>query len=519
MQEATPFDFDSLFVFEIANNHQGLVAHGRRIIREISAVSREAGVRGAIKLQLRDLDAFIHPAYRESKENKHIQRFLSTRLSETQFAELLAEVRQHGMTPICTPFDEPSVDLAMRLGVDVIKIGSCSALDWPLLERVADAGRPVICSTGGLKIEEIDRIVSFFQHRGIQFALMHCVAIYPTSNGGLHLGQIEALRNRYPRVPIGFSTHEEPGNLTAIGLAYAKGARLFEKHVGIATDGIQLNAYSATPAQVAAWLAAYRRAVEACGGEGERAISAEEVRDLRALMRGVYAKRALKTGAATRREDVFFAMPLLEGQLASGSWREGLVVDRDYAAGEALERRLRPERPTKKDIIYSTIHQVRGMLNTARIPLGHDFSVELSHHYGLERFYEIGCTLIECINRDYAKKLVIQLPGQWNPVHYHMKKDETFQILQGALEVELEGKRRVLEPGDAVWIPCGVWHGFGTQTGVIFEEISTRSYNDDSFYVDRVIARMPREERKTRLHNWGRHQFDDLSAEEGGENE
>jgi N-acetylneuraminate synthase len=154
------------------------------------------------------------------------------------------------------------------------------------------------------------------------------------------------------------------------------------------------------------------------------------------------------------------------------------------------------------------------MLNTARIPLGHDFSVELSHHYGLERFHEIGCTLIECINRDYAKKLVIQTPGQWNPVHYHKKKDETFQVLHGVLEVELEGRKKILEPGDTLGIPPGVWHGFGTKTGVIFEEISTRSYNDDSFYVDREIAAMPREERKTWLHNWGRHQFDPLSEEE-----
>ena len=48
-----------------------------------------------------------------------------------------------------TPFDEASVDLALEHEVDILKVASCSALDWPLLERIAAAGKPVICSTGG----------------------------------------------------------------------------------------------------------------------------------------------------------------------------------------------------------------------------------------------------------------------------------------------------------------------------------------------------------------------------------
>ena len=279
LQDKKGFDFSGIFLFEIANNHQGSVEHGKRIIREVSAVAKKAGVKGAIKLQLRDLDAFIHPNYRESTENKHIQRFLSTRLSETQFAELVKEIRVQDMIPICTPFDEPSVDLIMKFSIEIIKVGSCSAQDWPLLERVAETGKPVICSTGGLTIKEIDRIVSFLQHRGIQFALMHCVSIYPSPNNRLHLNQIEVLCNRYPGVSVGFSTHEDPSNLTAIVIAYAKGAQLFEKHVGVTTDQIKLNAYSATPGQVEAWLATYQEAVAACGSDGERKVPQEEKED------------------------------------------------------------------------------------------------------------------------------------------------------------------------------------------------------------------------------------------------
>jgi N-acetylneuraminate synthase len=305
----------------------------------------------------------------------------------------------------------------------------------------------------------------------------------------------------------GFSTHEDPSNLNAIRVAHTKGARLFEKHVGIPTEEIKLNAYSASPEQVEAWLRAYKEAVEACGHDGERVIEEREMSDLRSLTRGVYARKEIKARTPIKGSDVFFAMPLLSKQLTSGRFKEGLVGERDYGVNEPLSEDLRPAHKTRQEIIYTSVNGVKYMLNEARIPIGHDFSVEVSHHYGLERFHEVGCTIIECINREYAKKLIVQLPGQWNPVHYHKKKDETFQVLRGVLEVEIEGNTKILHPGDSLWIPRGVWHGFGSKTGVIFEEVSTASFNDDSFYIDRAIAKLPREERKTHLVNWGRHQF------------
>ncbi len=499
-------EFEGLFTFEIANNHQGKLDHGLRIIREISKVAKKAGVRGAMKLQFRDINTFIHPDFRQSTENKHIPRFLGTRLRKKDLAALIQETKNRGMISMVTPFDEPSVDLIEKLGVDIIKIGSCSAQDWPLLERVAETGKPVICSTGGLTIKEIDKIVSFFQHRGVQFAIMHCVGIYPTPNDKLHLNQIEILRNRYPGITIGFSTHEAPTNLNAIRVAYAKGARIFERHVGIPTEEIKLNAYSSTPAQIEAWLAAYWEAVDSYGNDRERSIPEQESKDLQSLMRGVYAKKLIKAGKTISRADVFFAMPLQKGQLTSGRFQEGIQADKNYQSKEMIAVTLVPDKSSKKQIIYTTIHAIKGMLNNARIHLSHEIVLELSHHYGLDQFHNTGCTIIECINREYAKKLIIQLPGQSHPAHYHLKKDETFQVLDGVLEIDIEGKKRTLYPGETTWVPRGVWHSFKTKEGVIFEEVSTTAHGDDSFYIDRIIARLPREERKTRLLNWGRYQ-------------
>jgi len=511
------FDFKNLFVLDLANNHQGSLAHGRRVIREVADVVDQAGVRAALKFQFRQLDTFIHPSHQEGSPLKYVQRFLSTRLKHEEFRLMVEDVRERGLVTMCTPFDEESVDVIVRMGFEVIKVASCSARDWPLLEKIADAGKPVLASTGGLAIDDIDNLVSFFQHRGVDFALMHCVSIYPTPDEQMNLRQIAALKSRYPGVRVGWSTHESPPDTVPVGLAVAFGADLFERHVGVETDEVALNAYSSTPTQLAAWFAAERRAVTLCGPEQRQPASAQEREGLDGLRRGVYARRLIRKGAEIPREAVFFAMPYEEGQLESGRFKPASVAKRDFAPDAPLIEEA-VDLPHDPDVlvIKRAIHEVKAMLNEARIHLGPDFKVEYSHHHGIANFRKTGAVLIDCINREYCKKLVIQLPGQEHPTHYHARKEETFQILHGKLYSKVDGHVRELYPGDTVLVQPGVWHSFWTDVGVIFEEVSTTHYNDDSFYQDKNINRMKRWERKTVVDHWGRFQLPDREAAAGG---
>jgi N-acetylneuraminate synthase len=509
------FDFKGLFVLDMANNHQGSLQHGRRIIRETAAVAKEAGVRAAMKFQFRQLDTFIHPSHHEGSEFNYVQRFLATRLKQDEFKLMLDDVRSQGMISICTPFDEESVDVIIRMGFDVLKVASCSAKDWPLLEEIANAGKPVIFSTGGLHIEDIDNLASFLQHRGVEFAIMHCVSIYPTPDHRMNLNQIRALKNRYPDICVGWSTHERPEDSVPVQMAVALGADLFERHVGVETDEIELNAYSSTPEQLAAWFEAHARAVALCGSAQRPPVSAEEQDAIDGLRRGVYAKRPIRNGVSIDRGHVYFAMPYQEGQLQSGRWRPGIVARDDFAsdtpiASAAVEIPHEPE----VQIIKSAVHEVKAMLNEARIHLSTEFAVEYSHHYGIANFRKTGAVIIECINREYCKKLVVQLPGQEHPSHYHQRKEETFQVLYGVLVSKIDGRVRELYPGDTVLVQPGVWHSFRTDTGVIFEEVSTTHYNDDSFYEDKRINKMKRSERKTTVDNWGRFQLYEVEPDE-----
>ena len=238
---------EPLFVFEMANNHMGLPEHGLKIIREFSKISKEFPFNFGFKLQYRRLDTFIHPDYKGRLDFKYVKRFTETRLSDDQYKMLRDEMKAQGFVTVCTPFDEESVDLIEEHDFDIIKVASCSFTDWPLLERIVKTQKPIIASTAGIALQDIDKVVSFFEHRKKDFAIMHCVAQYPTPAARSQLNQIDILKARYPQVRIGYSTHEDPENVEAVKVAVGKGVTVFEKHVGVPDGQVRLNDYSANP--------------------------------------------------------------------------------------------------------------------------------------------------------------------------------------------------------------------------------------------------------------------------------
>ena len=147
------------------------------------------------------------------------------------------------------------------------------------------------------------------------------------------------------------------------------------------------------------------------------------------------------------------------------------------------------------------------MLAHAKVPLSHEFTTEYSHHYGITKFREVGVVLISVVNREYAKKILVQLPGQKHPMHYHKLKEETFIVLSGELISNLDGAEKLLKPGDSLTVPPGVWHKFRTETGCVFEEISTTAYSNDSVYRDPSINELTSGQRKTVVDHWGRFQI------------
>lgn len=488
-----------MFIFEMANNHNGSVEHGLNIIRGIKAVCQNFDFEFAFKMQYRNLETFIHPDYKNNMEIKYIKRFSDTKLKENDYKILLDEMKKLGFKTICTAFDEDSVDLIIKHDFEIIKVASVSFTDWPLLEKIVQYDKPMILSTAGATLEEIDNVVNFLKNRNKQFSLMHCVAEYPTKTQNLQLNQIDLLKKLYPEIQIGYSTHEAPESTESVALAIAKGAAIFEKHVDIKEDGFSMNAYSSTPEQVEKWLESAQKALIACGEVDKRyEFSDSEINSLKSLSRGVFAKKDIKKGEIIERKDIFLAMPKFDNQLVANdlSKYKTFVAKVDIKTNEPLYNNNLEIKDTRKNV-QNIIEKIQTFLTNSQITVPNRSYFELSHHYGIEKFEETGAAIIDCINREYCKKLLILLPNQKHPSHLHKLKEETFLILYGSAYINVDGVEKKCSKGDMVLVERGKKHSFWTEEGVIFEEISTTHYKDDSFYEEEAIIN--NKNRKTSL--------------------
>ncbi|MBU0502556.1 MAG: N-acetylneuraminate synthase family protein, partial [Candidatus Margulisbacteria bacterium] len=372
----------------------------------------------------------------------------------------------------------------------------------PLLEKIAQTDLPIIASTASATLEEIDQVVSFFEHRNKKLCVMHCVGAYPTERAALQLNQIDLLKKRYPGIVVGFSTHEEPDNIDSIRVAVGMGAKVFERHVAILSEKYPINKYSSTPVQVGQWLKAAQDAFSMCGVENKRYdITEKERSDLRGLKRGVFAKAPLKKGDKVFPDKVLLAIPCQENQMVANDLSKYIeyVLTRDLEAGEAVVFDDLKVRNLRANVLR-IIKKLKEIIIKSHIALPKRIEVELSHHYGIEKYDEWGAAILNCINREYCKKLIILLPGQKHPFHYHVKKEETFQVLYGDMEVKIGDETKSLKAGDMLTVEREVNHGFSSETGCVFEEVSTTHYKNDSFYEDqRVVAN---DNRKTEMTFW-----------------
>lgn len=494
-----------LFVFELANNHMGDVEHGHSVVRAIAGITRDfVDFDFAFKFQYRDLDTFVHASARGRDDIPYVKRFEETRLDEKAFLALLDTVRSEGFRAMCTPFDEVSVGRIIEHGFDYLKIASCSFGDWPLMERIADVSLPVVASTAGASTDTLDRVVGFFEHRRPLFALMHCVAEYPAPDERLHIGQIAFLRERYRQLRVGYSTHEDPSNRDAILVAVAQGATVFEKHVALATERYAANKYSATPEQVRDWLHGARHAFEMLGPM----VSAErytptslELDSLKSLRRGVFARRTISAGTRVGTDDVEFAFPPVPGQVVANDWSKYV----EYVASTAIAEGAPLMHADVKTVDHSArVREIavraKALLKDSNVVVPTTGHLEISHHYGLDRFDETGMTMFTVVNRGYCKKILVLFAGQRHPEQYHLQKEETFVVLYGSVDVLLNGESSTAEVGDVVHVAPGVRHALVARTGAVIEEISSTHLQDDSFYTDPAVTANPH--RKTYLRYW-----------------
>lgn len=233
--------------------------------------------------------------------------------------EMIPELAVHcgkcGIRFMSSPFsvaDAKAVDPYVK----VHKIASYEISHIRLLEFVASTGKPIILSTGGAKLEEIEWAVSHMHKCGAQkIMLLQCTAKYPAPLATLNLRAIPELRRRF-KVPVGLSDHSREPLIGPLG-AVALGAAAIEKHFTLHNrlPGPD-HAYAITPDELKQMVRAIRQMEEALGSGRKEPHEAEQ--ELRTFgIRALQATKAISKGEALS-EGVNFNI------LRPGKQRQGL---------------------------------------------------------------------------------------------------------------------------------------------------------------------------------------------------
>jgi sialic acid synthase len=217
-------------IAEIGHNHQGDVGIAKRLID----AAKECGV-DAVKLQKRSNRAlYTRDFYEQPYDNElsfgrtYGEHREALELSADDYRELLRHAREVGVTLFATAFDFESADLLAELDVPAFKFASGDLRNTPLQRHVAAFGKPMLLSTGGGAMEDVERAVEAILPLNEQLCVLQCTAAYPASVEDLNLNVITTLRERFPSLVIGLSDHQN-GIAMAV-VAYMLGARVIEKH-------------------------------------------------------------------------------------------------------------------------------------------------------------------------------------------------------------------------------------------------------------------------------------------------
>jgi len=220
-------DFRPFIIAEIGINHEGSI----QTAFEMVDAAKRAGAE-CVKHQTHIVEDEMSGAAKEvipGNAKVSIYEIMDRcSLNEQDEIALKKYVESKGMIFISTPFSRAAVERLERMKVSAYKIGSGECNNYPLLEHIAQFGKPVILSTGMNTIESIARAVAIFKKATVPLALLHTTNLYPTPPKLVRFGAMQELSEAFPNNIFGLSDHTV-SNHACFG-AVALGASILERH-------------------------------------------------------------------------------------------------------------------------------------------------------------------------------------------------------------------------------------------------------------------------------------------------
>ncbi len=155
-----------------------------------------------------------------------VMKECSLKLDEEQ--ELKEYAENLGLIWISTPFSRMAADFLDEIDVPAFKIGSGEADNLPLINHIAQKGKPIIMSTGMQSIKSLENSVNILEKSRVEYALLECTNLYPSPPEIVSLQGIQELRQAFPKALVGFSDHSIGPHIALASVAL--GACIIERH-------------------------------------------------------------------------------------------------------------------------------------------------------------------------------------------------------------------------------------------------------------------------------------------------
>ena len=290
-----------LIIAEIGNNHEGSYA----LAEEMIGLAAEAEV-DAVKFQ-----TIVPERLVTSRQTERIARFKRFQLTYQEFEKLADVAANEKVLFLSTPFDIDSAQFLNDL-VPAFKIASGDNNFFPLMEVIAQTGKPTILSTGFMDIADVKKSVDFIRNIwnknnfDQELALLHCVSTYPTPPEQANLLAIKELQNIVQTV--GYSDHTL--GIEAAVLSVALGARIIEKHFTIDKNYSDFldHKLSANPQEMKELVETVRAASEYLRSDS-KILQEGEKKAIESTRRSIVAMNDLSAGTKISMDDLDWVRP------------------------------------------------------------------------------------------------------------------------------------------------------------------------------------------------------------------
>lgn len=315
-------------IAEMACGHQGEVVQAMALID----AAKEARV-DCVQLEI------FRPGANTAPTSDLFPVLENLNFSDDEWRDVMAHARASGLAVSIFAYDEPSLELALELKPDMLKLNSSELSNPPMIIGCAESGLPFTIGTGASTQAEIRRAVDLsLVHGGDQMVLMHGVQNFPTPVSAANIRRIQKLKDEFGGLVI-YADHTDANTNLAryIDLvAISMGAAMVEKHIVLdrAKKGVDWQA-ALEPNEFKSYVAAMRQGWQALGQYEDQPFSEGDKKYRRFQKKSLVAARDLVAGHVLSSDDVMFLR--VQGE------EEGIApIDfRAKAKGKALTRVMR----------------------------------------------------------------------------------------------------------------------------------------------------------------------------------